>query len=83
MPRKKIANQQEQEKLQAQQVKNEIVNKIVTEYQDQLTDRMGHLYNRFVGYISEARLPVNEVVTVLSILQKEAVEMASKRYAGR
>jgi len=67
----------------AKAIPNEIVNKIIQENHEQMTERMGHLHNRFIGYIAEAKLPVNEIITVLSILQKEAVEMASKRYAGR
>ena len=64
-------------------IPNEIVNRIIEENHAQMVERMGHLHNRFVGYIAEAKLPVNEVITVLAILHKEAVEMASKKYAGR
>jgi hypothetical protein len=67
----------------AQAIPNEIVNRIIEENHAQMVERMGNLHNKFVGYIAEAKLPVNEVITVLAILHKEAVEMASKKYAGR
>jgi hypothetical protein len=60
----------------------EIVKKILDEYQSQTDDRMGLLYNRFVGFISEARLPLTETITVLTLLLKEATEMAEKKYKG-
>lgn len=61
-------------------VPHEIVQKIIDEHQAQVNDRMGHLHNRFVGYISEARLPLTEVITVLTLLLKEAAEMAKQAY---
>jgi hypothetical protein len=41
---------------------------------------MGHLHNRFVSYISEAKLPLYMVISVLNLLLKEALEMAEAKY---
>lgn len=41
---------------------------------------MGHLHNRFVGFISEAKLPLTHVIMVLSVLLDEAKEQARKKY---
>ena len=47
-----------------------------------LTDRMGHLHNQFVAFISESRLPITHVITVLNILLYEANEQAKQKYIG-
>lgn len=62
------------------QIPNEVINGIVEEYEAQNTEKMGHLHNRFVAFISEAKIPLPNVVMVLQMLLKEAMEMAEKKY---
>lgn len=64
------------------QVPSEIIEKIILDHENAIEDRMGHLYNRFVGYIAEAKLPIPQVITVLSMLQKDALGIADKKYKG-
>lgn len=47
-----------------------------------LTDRMGHLHNRMVAFISESRLPITHVITVLQMLLAEANEQAMQKFVG-
>jgi len=61
-------------------VPQEIIDKIIGSHQSQMDDAMGNLHNRFVAYISEARVPLPMVITVLEILLDEALEMAKLRY---
>jgi hypothetical protein len=48
-------------------------------YTEALDDATGQLYNKFVAYISEARIPLNNVLMVLEILKAEAVEQMRKK----
>lgn len=61
-------------------IPNEIIDSITANYEAQNTEKMGHLHNRFVSFISEAKLPLPEVVLVLQMLLKEAMDMAEKKY---
>ena len=61
-------------------IPREVLDKIVEEYEDQNTDKMGHLHNRFVAFISESKIPLPNVIMVLTMLLKEATEMAEKKY---
>lgn len=63
-------------------IPSEIIEKIILDHENAIEDRMGHLYNRFVGYIAEARLPIPQVVTVLNLLLKDAVGIAEQKYKG-
>jgi hypothetical protein len=64
------------------QIPSEIIEKIVLDHENAIEDRMGHLYNRFVGYIAEARLPIPQVITVLNMLLKDSLVIADKKYKG-
>jgi len=48
-------------------------------YGQLLDDRVGKLYNRFVGYISESRVPLYNVLAVLEILKTETVGQIMKK----
>jgi len=48
-------------------------------HEEAIDDATGQLYNRFVAYISEARIPLNNVLMVLEILKIEAVEQMRKK----
>ena len=61
----------------------EVIAKIIEEYCTQSETRAGQLHNRFVGFISEAKLPIDLVVTVLQMLLKEATDIAFKKYMGK
>lgn len=58
----------------------DVVDSIIFQHESAQEDLMGNLHNRFVGYISEAKIPLPLVVTVLNMLLQEAVEMAYKKY---
>ncbi len=51
-------------------------------YEAYLEDQMGHLHNRFVAFIAEARLPLPQVMLVLKVLEAETMEQAAKKYLG-
>jgi len=70
------------EQAQLSPIPLEIIEKIISEHESNIIDRMGHLYNRFVAYIAEAQVPINQVVTVLSLLLRDALTIAEKRYKG-
>lgn len=61
----------------------EVVAKIIEEYCTQAETRAGQLHNRFVGFISEAKLPIDLVVTVLQMLLSEATDIAFKKYMDK
>jgi len=51
-------------------------------YAAQLDEQMGLLHNQFVAFISEAKLPLPQVLLVLEILVNETVEQAKAKYVG-
>ena len=67
-------------KKEPKQIPNEIIAEIVSNYEAGVTDQMGHLHNKFVGFISEAKIPLPNVITLLQMLLNEALEMANKKY---
>jgi len=52
---------------------------IRAECETELDDATGKLYNQFVGFISEARVPLYNALTVLEILRTEVIEQIRKR----
>jgi uncharacterized protein YdiU (UPF0061 family) len=66
-----------------EQQQREVVNTIIEEYCTQYETRAGQLHNRFVGFISEAKLPIDLVVTVLTMLLREATDIAFKKYMDK
>jgi hypothetical protein len=60
----------------------EIVKRIIDDHESRIDDNMGHLYNRFVGYISEAQIPLPQVITVLNMLLRDALGLAEQKYKG-
>ena len=75
-----MAKDQQQQMPAQKQIPNEIVDGFIEEYEAQNTEKMGHLHNRFVAFISEAKIPLPNVIMVLQMLLKEAMEMAEKKY---
>jgi hypothetical protein len=56
------------------------LNHLATLYEDQLEQSMAQLYNRFVAFIAESRLPLPQVLLVLQMLVAETVAQAKKKY---
>jgi len=54
-------------------------NEVKAEIEQGLDDMTGQLYNQFVAYISEARVPLYNVLVVLEIVQAEVVEQIRKK----
>lgn len=48
-------------------------------YEQTLDDNTGQLYNRFVSYISEAKVPLYHALVVLDILRIEVLERIRKK----
>jgi len=44
-----------------------------------IDEATAHLYNRFVGFISESRIPLYNVSVVLDILKAEVTEQIRKK----
>ena len=51
-------------------------------WEQRMDDQMAELHNRFVGFISEARLPIPQVLVVLELLVKETLDQAYQSYLG-
>lgn len=66
--------------MEDRQIPNEIVKMIIQNHEDTNTEMMGHLHNRFVAFISESKLPIPMVITVLQLLLHESVDMAVEKY---
>jgi len=64
------------------EIPKEILEMILSNYEDRNAESMGHLHNRFVGFISESKLPITHVITVLQLLLIEATQMAHQKYVG-
>ena len=62
------------------QIPQEVVELIQRDYDTQVEEAMGHLHNRFVAYISEAMLPLPQVIMVLTMLLREATDQALAKY---
>jgi len=62
--------------------RSEMLKKFGEEYESQLDERMGQLYNQFVSFISASQLPLSQVLIVLEIIIRETVDQAKKRYLG-
>lgn len=53
---------------------------IVEDYEKQQFDEMGKLHNRFVGYVAESGVPLRNVIIVLELLLREALDRAEEQY---
>ena len=67
---------------QKQQKTTQAINKIIEGYEAANDDRMGHLHNQFVGFISASKIPLPQVIVVLQILLNEAMDLAKSKYTG-
>lgn len=52
-------------------------------YSETLDKEMGRLYNQFVAFISTAKIPLPNVILVLEMLKRDAVEQAFCKYVGK
>jgi hypothetical protein len=68
------------EQTELKPIPSEIIDKIIQEHSEQVEDAMGHLHNRFVVFIAEARIPLAQVSLVLQMLLSEITEQAMKKY---
>lgn len=68
------------EKKKNKSVPQEIIQGFINEYEAQNDEKMGQLHNRFVGYISEAKIPLPMTIVVLQMLLKEALDLAEQKY---
>lgn len=50
-----------------------------TAYETRLDEDTGQLYNQFIAFISEARVPLYNALVVLEIVRTEVVEQIRKR----
>jgi len=66
--------------MEEKQIPNEIVKMIINNHEETNSEMMGHLHNRFVAFISESKLPIPMVITVLQLLLHESIEMAVQKY---
>ena len=48
-------------------------------YEQSLDNATGKLYNRFVAFISESRIPLYNVLVTLDILKTEVIEQIRKK----
>lgn len=72
----------EEEVKNAIEKRNEIFKVMSEAYQKSLDDKMGHLHNQFVAFISSANIPLPHVLMVLEIIKKETIDLAIKKYMG-
>lgn len=61
-------------------VKPEIVRLIIDNYHKNIDSQMENLHTKMVAYISEAKVPLPQLILVLDMLKAEAVDMAFKKY---
>jgi hypothetical protein len=66
----------------AKKTKAEALAELSQAYETHLEDAMGHLYNRFVAYIAESRLPLPQALLVLKMVEQEVMIQARQRYMG-
>ena len=52
---------------------------IEADYEAKLDEDTGKLYNQFVGFISEARVPLYNCLVVLEIVKSEVTEQIRKK----
>lgn len=50
------------------------------EYDKRMNNASAVLYNQFISYIAEAKLPLNLVLLVVSLLHQTLMEECQKRY---
>ena len=52
---------------------------IKADYEAKLDTETGKIYNQFVGFISEARVPLYNCLVVLEIVKSEVIEQIRKK----
>jgi hypothetical protein len=81
-PKEEPEHDQPQPQLPPDQEQAVALAKLKIVFEKHLEDEMGNLYNRFVAFIAEARLPLPQTLLVLEILMDETKAQARKRYVG-
>jgi len=60
-------------------MKSAAIKAILDEHEEQVDADTAHLYNKFIGFISESRIPLYSVSVVLDILKAEVTEQIRKK----
>jgi len=60
-------------------MKSAAIKAILDEHEEEVNTATGKLYNRFVAYIAEAKVPLYHVMVVLDILKAEVTEQIRKK----
>ncbi|MBT7080892.1 MAG: hypothetical protein HN929_05420 [Chloroflexi bacterium] len=53
---------------------------IRVEYEASLDDEMAKLYNQFIAFLSESRVPLYSTLVVLEIVKSEVLEQIKKKH---
>ena len=61
-------------------ISNDFVQMIYEMHENQIEEASAHLYNKFIGFISESDLPLPQIVIILQILLDEAINLAKEKY---
>lgn len=72
----------ETQELEEKMVPKELIDLIISDYENAIDKRMEILHSRFEVFISEAKLPIIQVIAVLQLLLAEAIDMAKRKYLG-
>ena len=59
-----------------------VVAKLRAEYEANIADEMGQLYNQFVSFIAVAKVPLPNVLVVLELLKRNTIDQAVTVYIG-
>lgn len=65
-----------------QQIPDQLIQMIIHDYEDRISQETGHVYNRFVGFISESKLSLPQTILVLELLLKDALDQARSQFLG-
>ena len=69
--------------MSAEEQKLAVFKHLKEEYDNTVVEQMSQLYNQFTTFIVAAQIPLPHVVTVLALLQQEALEQAAQAYKGK
>ena len=59
-----------------------VVAHLRAEYEANIADEMGQLYNQFISFIAATKVPLPNVLVVLEILKRNTVDQAIQMYLG-
>ena len=64
-------------------ISNDLVKMICEVHENKIEEDSAHLYNKFLGFISESELPLPQIVMILHILIDDAIDLAKEKYIGK